>query len=84
MKSALFNGAEARRRLYLRGMQGTELAAAVGVSEASISSYLTGKRRPSPSVFLRICEALEAKPDDLCIAASASTPSAAVTPRNAA
>lgn len=83
MKPSLFNGAEARRRLYLRGMQGTQLAAAVGVSEASISSYLTGKRRPSPPVFLRICEALEVEPDALCVSASASMPAIAA-PRNAA
>ncbi|MFJ4687087.1 helix-turn-helix domain-containing protein [Streptomyces sp. NPDC088789] len=68
MKSALFNGVEVRRRLYLRGMRGQQLAAAVGVSEASISSYLTGKRRPSPPVFLRICRALDAQPDELCSA----------------
>ncbi|MEU9654436.1 helix-turn-helix transcriptional regulator [Streptomyces sp. NPDC048110] len=67
MKSAVFNGDEARRRLYLRGMQGQQLAEAVGVSTASISSYLTGKRRPSPPVFLRICKALEAKPNELYV-----------------
>lgn len=67
MKSAVFNGDEARRRLYMRGMRGVQLARAVGVSEASISSYLTGQRRPSAPVFIRICEALDAKPDDLCI-----------------
>ncbi len=67
MKSVAFNSEEVRRRLYVRGMQGQQLAAAVGVSEASISSYLTGKRRPSPPVFLRICETLDAQPDDLCL-----------------
>jgi transcriptional regulator with XRE-family HTH domain len=72
MKSALFNGDEARRRLYLRGMRGQQLAEAVGVSNASISSYLTGKRRPSAPVFLRICKVLEAEPDELCVSAPSS------------
>lgn len=72
MKSALFNADEAKRRLYLRGMQGQQLARAVGVSEASISYYLSGQRRPSAPVFLRICKALDVKPDDL----TASIPAA--------
>lgn len=80
MKSALFNGDEARRRLYLRGMRGQQLAEAVGVSNASISSYLTGKRRPSAPVFLRICKVLEAEPDELCVSVSApSSPSSSGT-----
>lgn len=67
MKSAVFNADEARRRLYLRGMRGHQLAEAVGVSSASISSYLTGKRKPSAPVFLRICKALDAEPDELYV-----------------
>jgi transcriptional regulator with XRE-family HTH domain len=78
MKSAVFNADEARRRLYLRGMRGGQLAEAVGVSEASISYYLTGQRRPSAPVFLRICKVLDAEPDDLCTSSpTPDTPSAA-------
>lgn len=77
MKSAVFNGEEARRRLYLRGMRANQLAQAVGVSEASISSYLTGQRRPSAPVFLRICKALEAEPDELYTSPTHDAPSAA-------
>jgi transcriptional regulator with XRE-family HTH domain len=76
MKSALFNADEAKRRLYLRGMHGQQLAQAVGVSEASVSYYLRGLRRPSAPVFLRICRALDAQPEDLSISQD-STPSAA-------
>ena len=75
MKSAIFNADEAKRRLYLRGMQGQELARAVGVSEASISYYLNGKRRPSAPVFLRICEALQADPQELSNDASTASTS---------
>lgn len=76
MESAVFNGNEARRRLYLRGMRGDQLAEAVGVSSASISYYLTGQRRPSAPVFLRICEVLGVQPDELCTAPR-SAPSSA-------
>jgi transcriptional regulator with XRE-family HTH domain len=65
MKSALFNADEAKRRLYLRGMQGQQLAEAVGVSKTSVSYYLSGQRRPSAPVFLRICKALGAEPEEL-------------------
>lgn len=79
MKSAFFNGDEARRRLYLKGMRGHQLARAVGVSDASISSYLTGKRRPSPHVFLRICKELGAEPAELCTQAARGTGAGSAT-----
>lgn len=77
MKSAVFNADEARRRLYLRGMRGHQLAEAVGVSSASISSYLTGKRKPSAPVFLRICRALDAEPDELYVSDAPDGPESA-------
>lgn len=77
MKSAVFNGDEARRRLYLRGMRGHQLAAEVGVSNASISSYLTGKRRPSAPVFIRICKVLDVEPDELYVNPAPEAASAA-------
>lgn len=67
MTAALFNAAAAKRRLYLRGMTGEQLARTVGVSEAAVSYYLNGKRRPSPGVFLRICSALDSAPEDLAV-----------------
>jgi transcriptional regulator with XRE-family HTH domain len=82
MKSALFNADEAKRRLYLRGMQGQQLAEAVGVSEASISYYLRGLRRPSAPVFLRICRALDAQPEELSI--TTTPPASAGTSGSAA
>jgi len=77
MKSALFNADEAKRRLYLKGMQGQQLAEAVGVSRTSVSYYLSGQRLPSAPVFLRICKALGAEPEELSltslVAASSET-----------
>lgn len=74
MKSAIFNADEVKRRLYLRGMQGQHLAEAVGVSKTSISYYLSGQRRPSAPVFLRICKALGADPEELSGSAEAHAP----------
>jgi transcriptional regulator with XRE-family HTH domain len=84
MKSALFDADEAKRRLYLRGMHGRSLAKAVGVSEASVSYYLRGLREPSAPVFLRICQALEAKPEELSLGKGAAPASESNSPERAA
>ncbi|WP_329338533.1 helix-turn-helix domain-containing protein [Streptomyces sp. NBC_00663] len=84
MKSALFNADEVKRRLYLQGMHGQQLAAVVGVSNASISYYLSGQRTPSAPVFLRICKALGAEPEDLYVDADAPASSVATSSGNAA
>lgn len=80
MKSALFNADEVKRRLYLQGMHGQQLAEAVGVSKTSISYYLSGQRKPSAPVFLRICKALGAEPEELYV--SADAPDSKLTPRS--
>lgn len=65
MRTALFKRAEARRRLYARGMNAAQLAREVGVSQAAISAYFSGVRQPSARVFVRICTALDVEPEDL-------------------
>lgn len=47
------------------GMTAKQLGEAVGVSEAAISHYETGKRQPSFEVFLKIAEVLGCSTDFL-------------------
>jgi transcriptional regulator with XRE-family HTH domain len=53
------DGAEVRRRRELRGLGRTELAAKCDITPGYLSHIEKGRRRPSPPVFARICDALD-------------------------
>ena len=64
-------------KLAEHGMTQTELAERVGVSQTQISSYLRGKRRPSPETCVRLAEALAVPVDEVLILAGHRPPLAA-------
>lgn len=84
MKSAVFRHVEARRLLDGQGMFGYELAEAVGVSEAAVSSYLSGKLQPSSKVYSRICAALGVGHTELCTPRDEPDPAPAAAPTSRA
>lgn len=47
------------------GVGQNQLAREIGVSNQTISYYITKKRMPSLPTFINICIALECDPDDL-------------------
>lgn len=52
------DGAELRRRRKLQGQERADLATRVGVTPGYISHLENGHRKPSPTVFRHLCEAL--------------------------
>ncbi|MCK9895134.1 helix-turn-helix transcriptional regulator [Frankia sp. AgB32] len=58
-------GAELARLRHERGMTGQALAAAVGISQSSVSKIENGLLRVSPADAERIAEALQAPPDEV-------------------
>ncbi len=58
-------GGELARLRHQRGMTGQALAAAVGISQSSVSKIENGLLRVSPADAERIAEALQAPPDEI-------------------
>ncbi len=52
------DGAAARRRRELKGLSVADLAPLCGITPGYLSLIELGRRRPSPPVFARICDAL--------------------------
>lgn len=52
------DGAEVRRRRKLKGQERADLAECCDITPGYLSLLETGKRKPSPTVFVRICDAL--------------------------
>lgn len=52
------DGREVRRRRRLAGVELAAFAARVGVSAGYVSHLENGIRKPSPTVFVNICDAL--------------------------
>lgn len=61
-------------KIVEHGMTQTELAARVGVNQTQISSYLRGKRRPSPETCRRLAEVLAVPVDEVLIVAGHRPP----------
>lgn len=58
------DGSELRRRRKLRGEERAAFAARIDVSPSYISHLENGIRKPSPTVFKRICQALGVPEDE--------------------
>lgn len=52
------NGVGLRQRRKLLGLERADFAARIGVSPAYVSHLENGIRKPSPTVFKAICDAL--------------------------
>lgn len=52
------DGAEVRRRREQMGLTVADLAPLCGITPGALSHIELGRRRPSPPVFARICDAL--------------------------
>ena len=48
-----------------KGITHRELAEQIGISEVTLSRYLTGERKIALSAFMGICEAFSVKAEDL-------------------
>ena len=59
------NGTEIKRLLKEKEMRQYELAAMTGLSEATISNIIHGKRDGSATMLKDICEALGVKPEQI-------------------
>ena len=47
------------------GMNQSELGELIGLSQAAVSQFEKGLRRPTPSIIKKLCKALEVEEDDL-------------------
>lgn len=61
-----------KRALEARGESRLCLAKALGISPSSVSMYACGKREPSLSLLLRICDCLSVTPTELLCGSAAS------------
>lgn len=59
------------KKIYLamaeRGINGTELAAEIGVSQQAMSNVLNGKRLGKTKILPGLCKALNFKPEEIVI-----------------
>lgn len=59
------NGKEIKRLLEDKEMKQRDLATATGLSEATISNIINGKRAGNTKMLKSICKALGAKPEQI-------------------
>ena len=55
-----------KEEMIKSGMKQKELAQKVGVTEVSISRYVSGERQPRGIILVKIAEALSTTPEYLC------------------
>lgn len=54
-----------RRKMVRLNIDQRELAKRAGITEVSLSRYMTGKRKPTYDIVIRIAQALECEAGDL-------------------
>lgn len=68
-------------RQYMRGRTQTEVGSKVGLDPSTLSSILSGARRPSLAAFGAICRELRVPPDQITAMLGATPPSQDQVPR---
>lgn len=61
----MFDGAKLEKVLKEKGLSNSTFVDEVGVSKMFISYLIRGMKQPSLDLFVRICDALGLKKDDL-------------------
>ena len=54
-----------KREIEQSGMKKSEIAAAIGVSKATVSQYLSGRAQPTLATLSKLCEAIDCSADDI-------------------
>lgn len=54
-----------KREIEHSGKTKTEIARAIGVSNATVSQYLSGRIQPSLSTLSKLCEFIDCSADDI-------------------
>lgn len=58
-------GRRLKKKMYMRGITQTEVAERCGVTQATVSKYLSGRSMPSAYAIKQIAGLLNCSPDDL-------------------